>query len=44
MFALELSHERNERIDAFFRKCVVDGGAHPAHGPVTFEAIETGGG
>ena len=42
VFAFELLHERNERVDAVFWKRVVNRGAHPSNGPVPFQAIEPG--
>src|SRR5437867_726790 len=42
--SLELSHERNQRVDTLFRKRVVDRRAHSADGSVPFEPVEAGSG
>src|SRR6476659_4819271 len=41
--SFELLHERDERVDAVFRKRVVDGRAHAADGAVPLQAVEAGG-
>src|SRR5829696_1920462 len=41
--ALELAHELDERLDAFAREGVVDGGAYAADRAVAFEAVKARG-
>src|SRR4051794_23608931 len=37
---LEFAHETDERINAGFRKCIVNGGAHATNEAMTFEPVE----
>src|SRR5712692_11554004 len=44
VFALEIPHERDERLDAVFRERVVNRRPHPADRAVPLQAVQAGGG